>query len=1109
MKRAFTYLLLIIIATITTFALPNSWFIIRTFCFVFVTGVGLLLVANWDALISRLLKFQYILGSGFRRRREMQVLASQIKAALLKSSLPEKVTGGGLLLDLLEENCVDVKSYWPTATLIENIEESLTKLTLTLWRVETVVLFHVKLTVKQDSSMIDWRSVLGPLFLAFRAVGVAKVMKQLLVVMPLGRKSPGLSLSSLRMHESIKFLLVVIENITGIKQRITLLYQLDQSLREMACNVTDGIGQLVNQENRKSSCDFLQPIIGQLRNSLFDTLKVKSVMSQGLSVVDSWSNSVNAAVSLSCINSSISNLWTKSDGPELCSLMMAVPDTLTMPNGVIAVSECAMLESPTSILVNIDKEICLVGSSQRRFRSRMINNAGLVAAIITVGIAGIWIYDYFRVQQIMLSLPKITIHDGVTDEVVGAEVQLEALTSEISSWESNRLPSWLFSPASEYRIRNLLALKREYRQIYEVSEGMVLESHLVRTIDLLKDMAAPRLRWTYVRFLLQRCAVYREILGNGNVKNTLTTSPDFSFLEGQVNDLDRYGSSLSAHFRHYMQWLDDDNKLHGIYTQDHARLLTLMTQGVADLSWLEAAATNNTPSLTSVAVNNGVSHGTDWDKFAPDSKYFPDTNRNLKHMLKLLEVELGKDVEFVGLKLALENEYHAGYLQAWRDSLRAVAMPRATVVPMEDLHNYAGHLGGDSSLYTQALYAATQALQPEIMATSSTFAERKWMREVQRLNSLLSYSRVSEVSEDAGYWRRMVLFLEQAGAWYHLEKSRTADTILANFGDKRLMSALQEYQQGVRRMVAATENVETAYQFSKEIFSSVNNQMSVPVTTVKEQMATLSSISRLLGEGTDQEPVPISLLAAQSRELWRIILMQTSLYLQDRWRQEVVAEVEKLGAWERANVIAGKQGKISEYFQSYLAPFVVRNESGIIALRSVWNENVSLANAVLDIASEVMNDSAKPRDIYIVNVSALPTNADKNASLQPFATHLRMRCGGEYQELANYNYPSSISMSWRPQECDQVIIEIDVGDRQLKWDYDGAFSFMEFLQDFSAHERRFSASDFPEHADWLHTKKIRKISVRFRLSGIEPILRLVRTASLTLPDNVTEFGGLK
>ena len=149
--------------------------------------------------------------------------------------------------------------------------------------------------------------------------------------------------------------------------------------------------------------------------------------------------------------------------------------------------------------------------------------------------------------------------------------------------------------------------------------------------------------------------------------------------------------------------------------------------------------------------------------------------------------------------------------------------------------------------------------------------------------------------------------------------------------------------------------------------------------------------------------------------------------------------------------------------------------------------------------------TSKPlKGSYSVTLIGLPTDANRDARIQPHATLLELQCAKETQMLINRNYPIKKIFNWSPENCGDLEFQIEVGNFTLTRRYNGYLAFPNFLQEFSTGQRTFHPSDFPESSAALKRLGIQSINVKYQLSGQQPVIDVLRAPPGEVPKIIAE-----
>jgi type VI secretion system protein ImpL len=144
------------------------------------------------------------------------------------------------------------------------------------------------------------------------------------------------------------------------------------------------------------------------------------------------------------------------------------------------------------------------------------------------------------------------------------------------------------------------------------------------------------------------------------------------------------------------------------------------------------------------------------------------------------------------------------------------------------------------------------------------------------------------------------------------------------------------------------------------------------------------------------------------------------------------------------------------------------------------------------------------RESYMVSLEAKPTHANPEARIQPAATRLEVKCADKRYVLVNRNFPVMQVFNWSAQTCGDVLFQIEVGNLLLTREYGGPQGFPRFLQEFQRGERVFTPKDFPGEGNALQSLGINTITVRYAISGHEPVIQLLSAAPARVPTQIVQ-----
>jgi type VI secretion system protein ImpL len=219
---------------------------------------------------------------------------------------------------------------------------------------------------------------------------------------------------------------------------------------------------------------------------------------------------------------------------------------------------------------------------------------------------------------------------------------------------------------------------------------------------------------------------------------------------------------------------------------------------------------------------------------------------------------------------------------------------------------------------------------------------------------------------------------------------------------------------------------------------------------------------------------------------------ETACHLQSLWEKEVLVEIQGISdVFSLNQILFGNEGYAVRFAEGPAKPFISRSLSKGFYAENISGLSISFNTEFLAFLTRGALTSKPIKESYLVTLVGMPTDANRDARIQPQATRLEMQCAGEAQVLINRNYRIEKVFKWTPESCGDVEFQIEVGNLTLTRKYTGYQAFPTFLQEFAAGQRTFHPSDFPEFSAALERLGIRTINVRYQLSGQQPVIDLL------------------
>jgi type VI secretion system protein ImpL len=255
---------------------------------------------------------------------------------------------------------------------------------------------------------------------------------------------------------------------------------------------------------------------------------------------------------------------------------------------------------------------------------------------------------------------------------------------------------------------------------------------------------------------------------------------------------------------------------------------------------------------------------------------------------------------------------------------------------------------------------------------------------------------------------------------------------------------------------------------------------------------------------------------------WKVILEGSGEFLQRTWADNVVAPTRALSELEQADFLYGSQGKVREFVDKFVKPFLVDNES---RLGQPLGEEVPLGPAFF----KVLRDEKQVKPIlelgkktpFAVRVGVTRDSAiESQTNLTEEKTDFQVDCGAKTFKVSNRpkeGTEASTVVFWSPDSCSDAIVTVflscdqrcvrgaaDVGmtvpelsSLPIARRYKGQTGFLRFLQEFNAGSRTFVPGEFTESSSPSESPKGAEMLRRYRVSAIRVSFRTEVPPTLT------------
>ncbi|MEN6617140.1 MAG: type VI secretion protein IcmF/TssM N-terminal domain-containing protein [Syntrophorhabdus sp.] len=231
---------------------------------------------------------------------------------------------------------------------------------------------------------------------------------------------------------------------------------------------------------------------------------------------------------------------------------------------------------------------------------------------------------------------------------------------------------------------------------------------------------------------------------------------------------------------------------------------------------------------------------------------------------------------------------------------------------------------------------------------------------------------------------------------------------------------------------------------------------------------------------------------------------KASCSLQDKWEGEVVAKVDGVPREKVLKSLFDKtEGLVTKYRETTAKPFIADTKLGYAPRKAYENTpfetSIPFKPEFLKFLNSSQTAPVEFQTDHTVTITTVPIDVNQDATLKPQGNILSLQCSDGTALLQNYNYPTSKSFVWSPENCADTTLKIKFPDFTLTKAYKGRTGFATFLTEFSSGAKTFKISDFPENKAGLMKAGIKWIKVRYTIENAQPIISGLSKSSKKAP----------
>lgn len=742
--------------------------------------------------------------------------------------------------------------------------------------------------------------------------------------------------------------------------------------------------------------------------------------------------------------------------------------------------------------------------------ARFTQNLGLAAWALAMLMLGVMLSISFArnlslTRATFNALPpstKISSELGVDLATLdGLRVALDDLVTSNRNW-------WLPRLGLQQSIRAQEQLQIIYTARYRKTILGPADRALDAALTGLTASSPPERTAGYIDLIAQRIKVLQAALRGDLAKAAPGTyaAPNFSALHGAfaVLAIPDTARMMGANYFAYVDWLQDPRVLEQALADDKQRIRTVLTREGIGLHWLTdwANLQDNLPEVTGRDFWGAELDANKKVHLRIGKAFSPQGWEAIRQLLADIEAANPGDEVMAVRREEYKAEYRNQYFKAWQEFIVNFYQGAGAFTGREQRMQLVARIAGKESPYTRVLTEAEAALQSPLELTEKPEQVPDWVR------ALLRYQKLN----DPDYQKQI------AGGPSVLDKLaskggkavKTLKSALQGSGDEKkqmeqdlkALPHVVSYQETLKKVAESVQAPQAAFQLAKEVGIEADSVVGEPKQPMNKNVWDVARLKEYLGRGTPSEAIFWQFLARPGENIWAVLMRESESQLQKQWTSDVIAQGTGLSGWELVEALQGFSGKVWEFQKNALDPFL-RNAGGKgYEPRVLYGASINFSPGFLNLLNRGRVGKDALNKPYAVQISALPTDANPDATKKPHETRLMLQCATGNQELVNHNFPIKKTIQWTPQGCTDVTIEVYVGDAILKRIYSGHRGFLHFLAEFNSGRLLLRASEFPEQAGVLSGYKIRNVTVAYTFSGHDGALRLGGADASAVPERI-------
>ncbi len=732
--------------------------------------------------------------------------------------------------------------------------------------------------------------------------------------------------------------------------------------------------------------------------------------------------------------------------------------------------------------------------------SRLSQHLGLAAWLaVAIAICGLLSFSFAKNLMIMKEVSKALSKPVVfQNEIVADVISMNRFRQAILKVEDQNRGWWIPRFGLSESIEVERELKTEYcKQYYN---GLLLKHNrsIAETITQFSASTSEAVIGAHAAQLVRRINLLGARLENEKLAS-LRARPQPSYertLQSAGQEvIPEIGQKLTDLYFYYVAWRKDTSVLNQEMNELRILLRHILTLKNANLNWV-VTWINLDPALSHLTLQDfwgGSLAVKDARSVAPAFTLKGKTK--IDAFLKEIESSLIDPMIIAGKKLKFQTWYRKSYFTTWHDFVLVFPHGTERLKGKAEWRRVASLMAADQNPYFDLLDRIAEEMEP----FSGSSELPSWLQLVYNFKTTRAKAATLKETKDEkpGILTKAAQKVEKKIA--KLEKQTG---IKAGDLESKLIAAqvLRDYQDALAEMAPVSASRATAFQTASAIYNDDPATSQTPYFAGRRALEQLRST--LADPGPDRE-LFWKLVHGPLEYFLAFVSRETACQLQKIWERDVLLEVQ--GVADRntlLKLLLDQNGYAKKFVKGPAKPFIASSFKKGFYEKEILGHSVPFDKSFFSFLNKGSRSVHPVQASYTVTIMGEPTGANKEASVIPHATELKMQCADRTLQLVNLNYPVRKGFKWSPQDCGDVTFRIKIANLVLTRKYSGNIAFAKFLKDFDKGVRTFYPAEFPDEAADLKRMGIRYIRAKYQFTGHRPVLGLLRAGPGRVPEEI-------